>query len=273
MAIISKDTLMLVRDPESAIQALFEDPNRVITDSSFLKEYMRIKNLIHVGETKAETHLGTLRIFGLVESAPHMIKGNNVLTPRGKMLKNLWKNDAQTRFKKGLAHTILNNPHKGQLFKKFVNFVSRAKTIKEIEDEYGWRTSASLIAWCDLSKLIQVDFNRKYVVTKNFQRKNKPNINAIWLEVRNSYDEIRRLIHKKAIIVKYADLRFRCAYNFQLDDSSKFDEWFRNLMRSKYGQFINLHGTLVGDYDAYENLQYRNHLYPFVSLALQAWKK
>ena len=82
---------MLVRDPEVTIQALFEDPNEIISNSSFLKEYKRIKKIEWVGETKAETHLGTLRIFGLVESIPQIGKGSNILTPRGKILKELWQ--------------------------------------------------------------------------------------------------------------------------------------------------------------------------------------
>ena len=268
LAEISKYTLMLVRDPKFAIQALFEDPNEIISDSSFLKEYKRIKKIKWVGETKAETHLGTLRIFGLVGSTPQIGKGSNILTPRGKMLKKLWKENKQKEFRNALAITILTNPHKHQLFKSFIDFTSRAKTVEEIKNKYKWRTGASLIAWSDLSGLIEINSNKKYIVVKKLEETNKPDIETVWLEVKKSYNEIRRMNHRKKLIIKYGDLRFRSASNLSLEDAYTFDKLFCDLMYSKYGQFINLHGTLVGDYDAYENLRYRGHLYPFISLTM-----
>ncbi len=258
---------MLVRDPEIAIRALLEDPNEIITDSSFLKEYKRIKDLDTVGETKAETHLGTLRIFGIVEPIPRLAKGSNQLSSRGKMLKKLWNEKNHEEFFKALATTILTNPYKHTLFENFLNFVSRAKTVHEIEDQYGWRTGASIVAWCRFSELIDEDEEGKIVVVKKPKNKLKPNMDTIWSEVEKSYSEIRRLGYdKKKLIIKYGDLRFRCALNFHLRNPRDFDLWFCDLMRSKWGQFINLHGTLVGDYDKEENLKYKNRLYPFMSI-------
>ena len=173
----------------------------------------------------------------------------------------------QKEFKNALANIICTNPYKKQLFNGFLEFVSRSKTAEVIENKYGWRTSISLIAWSNLSGLIEIKSNKKYIVVKKSEETSKPDIETVWQEVKNSYNEIRRLNYKKKLIIKYGDLRLVSISNLHLE-ADEFDELFCDLMNSKYGQFINLHGTLVGDYDAQENFQYRGHLYPFISLTM-----
>lgn len=269
LADISENSLMLVRDPEETLQALFEHPEITITDKSYLNEYKRIKKIEKVGETKAETHLGTLRIYQLVEQIPGESKGKNKITVRGKMLKKIWEEnknlDSNKKFRKTLANLLLDNPKKKFLYSNFLEFVSRAKTIDEIVLKYKWRTGGTLIEWCRLADLIKIKNN--YVVKKESKKSKKRNIDELWKEVKTSYDEIRRLGYdKKKLIISFSDLRLRASCNLDLRHPKEFDALFLDLMSSKYREFINLHGTLVGDYDKESDFKYKERLYPYLSL-------
>ena len=83
--------------------------------------------------------------------------------------------------------------------------------------------------------------------------------------VRDSYRRLCRNDGRRKIIIKYGDLRSDLVGNI-CKNKREFDSLFCKLMGSKYWQRINLHGTLVGDYDKMENLRYRGRLYQFFSL-------
>ena len=85
----------------------------------------------------------------------------------------------------------------------------------------------------------------------------------IWNIVKNAYDEIRG----SNLIIKYDDLRKSCMKSLNLSNTDEFDELFTKLMKNKW-QSINLHGTLVGEYDKHVNFKYRGRMYPFLSLTL-----
>ena len=91
---------------------------------------------------------------------------------------------------------------------------------------------------------------------------------TVWLAVRNSYRKLCRQNGRRKIIIKYGDLRSDLVENI-CKNKLEFDSLFCDLMYSEYRHQINLHGTLVGDYDKMENLRYRGRLYPFFSLAKQ----
>ena len=96
-------------------------------------------------------------------------------------------------------------------------------------------------------------------------------IETVWEAVRDSYLRLCRKDHGRRIIIKYGDLRSDLAGNIY-KNKLKFDSLFCALMDSEYGSQINLHGTLVGEYDKMENLRYRRRLYPFFSLTIRYGK-
>ena len=83
---------------------------------------------------------------------------------------------------------------------------------------------------------------------------------TVWLAVRNSYRRLCGQGSRKKLIIRYCDLRSDLVGNI-CQDAQEFDSLFCDLMDSEYRQYINLHGTLVGDYDKMENLRYRGRLY------------
>lgn len=274
MAEIGKGGLMFVDDPEIALKTLFEHSETTITNESYVRLYKEIKygkeTDKKIGETKAETHLGTLRIYELVEQISNAPPNNNRITPKGIILKKIWEKEKDwgknKKFQKALADLLLSNPHKSNLIREFLNFIMRAKTKNEILKKYKWGTGNTLIEWCRLAGMSEKK-DDKYVIIKRPIIKKEFSIEELWTEVKNCYEEIRRLGYdKRKMFIDFSDLRFRAAYNLGLNDPREFDDLFRKLLKSEFGQFINLHGTLVGGYNEEKNLEYRSRLYPFISL-------
>lgn len=260
---------MFVEDPIDTIRALCEHHNDVITNESYIETYTRIKNLKKVGETKAETHLGTLRIYGLVEQIPSMPDGNNQITIKGKTLCELLQNgnDIMTnkKFQNALANLLLTNSYKGNLFKEFIEFIKNGKLKKEIKSKYKWRTGLTLIAWSVAAGLAKQD--DEYVIKIPYKINKELSLEKIWKEVRKAYDEIRIFgSDKKRLFVDFSDLRYRAAGNLHLVNYKEFDKLFLQLMQSKYKKYINLHGAPTGEYDEMKNFLYKGRLYPYLSI-------
>ena len=91
---------------------------------------------------------------------------------------------------------------------------------------------------------------------------------TVWLAVRDSYRRLCGHGSRKKLIIRYGDLRSDLVGKI-CKNKLEFDSLFCELMDFDYRQHINLHGTLVGDYDKFENLRYKGRLYPFFSLAKQ----
>ena len=91
---------------------------------------------------------------------------------------------------------------------------------------------------------------------------------TVWLAVSDSYRRLCGHGSRKKLIIRYGDLRSDLVGNI-CKNKLEFDSLFCDLMYSEYRHQINLHGTLVGDYDKFENLRYKGRLYPFFSLAKQ----
>ena len=92
-------------------------------------------------------------------------------------------------------------------------------------------------------------------------------MDTVWEAVRDSYRKLCGQGRRKKLIIKYGDLRSDLVGNV-CKSKREFDSLFCELMSSEYKHQINLHGTLVGDYDKMENLRYRGRLYPFFSLTM-----
>lgn len=267
---------MLVEDPKEALIALFKHPDDVITDSSYIKVYKQIKykkqrDEKSVGETKAETHLGSFRIYDLVEQIPSMSKGNNRITITGKLLSDIWKKEKNIKknndFKKVLADILLNNSYKGSLYKKFLKFMEKERTVDEVKRKYKWRTAYTLLAWCELVDLLAPVGNGRFKKIFVKKKLKKIPLEKFWKGVCSAYEEIRKIDYdKKRIIVDFADMRQRVTYNLHLSESKEFDIHFTKLMKSKCREFINLHGGVVGDFDPVKNFEFKGRLYPNLSL-------
>lgn len=93
-------------------------------------------------------------------------------------------------------------------------------------------------------------------------KKSNLSITDLWKVVNEVYWENRD--KNKQIIMKYSDLRKGVIKVLNLNKRD-FEYLFTKLKEEKW-QLINLHGTLVGDYQKYVNFKYRGRLYPFISL-------
>lgn len=273
MAEISDNTLMFVEDPIEALRALCcHKDDEIITDKSFIKNYLKVRKISDYGETKAETHLGSLRIYGLVESHPDMAKGGNRMTTKGKVLCKILRKTSQPsknkQFQNALANLLLKNHYKGKLFKDFLRYIERAKTMDEIKKKYKWRTGLTLIAWCKAAGLAKqigdsvVQIPKKIVETYTLDK--------VWKEILRTYEEIVSAdIRRRRLLLHYGDLRYKAACNLQMKDHNEFDKWFQKILKSVYKKYINLHGAPTGEYNEEENIFYRKRIYPYVSIVIE----
>lgn len=274
MAEISKNTLMFVEDPVETLMALCcHKDDEIITDKSFLEKYLKIKNISSYGETKAETHLGSLRIYGLVEPHPDMAKGDNRMTTKGqtfcKILRKKIKNPEKSKhFQDALANLLLKNPYKGALFKKFLKYIERAKTVDEIKKKYKWRTALTLIAWCKAAGLAKQIGDSVIKTPKKLDT--EYTLEKVWNETFRTYEEIVNADpRRRRLLLHYGDLRYKAACNLQMRDHNEFDKWFQKILKSKYKKYINLHGAPTGEYNEEENIFYKRRIYPYVSIVIE----
>ena len=89
----------------------------------------------------------------------------------------------------------------------------------------------------------------------------KIEIEDVWKAVNKVYNNSRQ---SKVFIMKYSDLRKGVMKELNIT-KKEFECLFTKLHEEKW-QSINLHGTLVGEYQKHVNFRYRGRLYPFVSL-------
>ena len=83
----------------------------------------------------------------------------------------------------------------------------------------------------------------------------------VWKAVNKVYDDS---LKDKKLIMKYSYLRRGVMKALNIT-KKEFEYMFIKLNEEKW-QSINLHGTLVGEYQKHVNFSYRGRLYPFVSL-------
>ena len=84
----------------------------------------------------------------------------------------------------------------------------------------------------------------------------------VWESVNKAYNDSLR---DKKLIMKYSHLRKGVMKELNIT-KKEFEYLFIKLKEEKW-QSINLHGTLVGEYQKHVNFSYRGRLYPFVSLS------
>jgi len=152
----SSSGLMLVEDPEQTLKALCHLQNSIITWRSFKSEYEEVigRKSHPVDEKTVDTHFYSLRLFGLITATSE--RSFYVISVPGSDLCESLRCGERKKFQKMLASVLLTNPIKGDLFKRFLDFVNNVTTKDQVLLEFKNIPGRSLIAWSLLAGLIGI---------------------------------------------------------------------------------------------------------------------
>jgi len=269
MVKISETGLMFVDDPIDLLMAFCKHPDGNMTKESFIQVYRKIKQKDKVGSKVPDTHVGTLHYYNLIESNPEFPIGTYRKTATGNTLCKLLKKrkTEKNEFQKFLAAIILSHPQKGKLFKNFLNFIKKERTVEEIRDKYKWNVGLTLIAWCVEAGLAWRVDDRVIRSIDYEQGIEEIPIEEFWNSIKKTYEKIRITDEgRKNLFVDFQDIRLICTRSLKLKNPRIFDKMFTKLMRSEYKHLINLHGAPTGEFSKMANFEYKGRLYPYLSL-------
>ena len=260
----SEKGLMLVEDPEETLQALCNLANGVITWDSFKTEYERVTNRLRkpVDEKTIDTHFYSLTIFEILEE---LDKGKYQISLTGNDLCRLRKTKSKIyEFKSLLASILLNNPSKGKLFEKFLNFLKTPRKKSEIYEQFKPEPSRSLISWCSYSGLIEIQGKDYWSLPIHREKISKKDFRKILID---TYKEMRdtKMFGIKRTFVDIDDLRKNICARLGIR-IEEFDKFLTEILVREKGKLVRLFGAPSSQYDEGRNFMYKNKLYAEISL-------
>ncbi len=257
---------MLVEDPCETLMTMCKFKNSTITWNSFKTKYEEITGRTNdpVDEKTVDTHFYTLTIFDLL--IPQSTKGQYKLSLTGKDLCDLLCNPKKDdEFKKLLASILLGNEHKGDLFKKFLKFVEKPREKKEIYKEFKNFPGRTLIAWCYLASLIEIQIDTVWKVNRGITKFSMDEFNNM---LSKTYNEMQKtgMFGVRRIFMNLDELRKNVCYRLGGISIDKFNECLTKLLNTPSGKKIRLYGAPTSVFEERRNFNYRGRLYAYISI-------
>jgi len=262
--------LMLVRDPKDTVLTLCELEGSFILED-YVKEYEKLKQLdksIHI--KNAHTHFYSLSLFGFIEKSESKAKGVYKKTDAAKKICNHFKSENISKAKREIKYLLLNNFKKGTLFQDFQEFVEILKEtdFDTIKNRYvQWRTSSSLIEWCVLAGIIEVDRKQQKIWYLEEDEGKKLKLSEFWEVFKNHFNQMK----SEAVFgveIFYVDIsKIRTQMCLELEWSNRnWNKMMQKILNSKYGKKIKLYGSTHSEFESKENLEHKGVLYAYIGL-------
>lgn len=261
-----KNVLLLISDPKDLFKALTELKNQEITLKLF-KEKMEEILKKKISKKHAESYFYSATIFGFL--LPQSQKGKYRLSATGHLLCSLYNDPTKkAEYQRILSTVLLTNRRKGELFKRFLDFVKDPKSVDEIYNKFGKVTGKSLIIWTIEAGLV---FKCKNFIGKaRLENFALPDLDEFWKELKMAYNQMQKtpIFGVKKIFVDIGELRLRVSCKFNFPDLKEFDKYLQALLDTKYGKFIFLHGAPSHILERRENdiFEYKNKSYLYLSI-------
>lgn len=268
-------------DPKQTILALCDIKEPIINYGSYKKKYEELfRNGKTISTEHADAHFYLLSQFELLTEIQ---ESQYKISSAGRYICELLQTKREMEYKKVLAVVLLNNSKKKMLFREFLEFVKRSKSIDEIKDEFSKiiknrkvkyrETHRTLIAWCEEANLITKHTSKRktYVAATSREPSKKYTLEEFWQELVKTYKDIQKASGhgSKMIYVSIGELRLRVSCQLGFLDTTEFDQYLSRLLSSReFRLYIRLHGAPTHAYEFMETFTYRGKAYPLISLVV-----
>jgi hypothetical protein len=247
-------TLNALRDKE-IIFAIFKDELEKVLGKKVSKKY-------------AEGYFYSATVFKLL--TPLSQKGTYKLSAPGTLLCSIFDDETKKlEYQKMLSILLLTNERKGELFKRFLNFVDSPKKVDDIYKQFGEVTGKSLIIWSIEAGLV-IKHGPFVGKIKQEVISSKLSLTDFWNELKSAYEQMQatEVFGMKRIFVDIGELRLFLSCKLNFHDIEQFDEYLRELLeKTDYGKYVFLHGAPPHILEERkDSFRYKNRVYLYLSI-------
>lgn len=260
----SRTGLMLVDDPQLLFKSLCSLADRSFTAQDYWQVLgsMTSKGKVHV-KTR-DTHFYTASILKLIK-ATNTRSHEYHLTPIAKKICGVFEDKSRIAiYRQYLRSLLLTNSDKGFLFKKFIRYTSRPRSLAEIRRNFGEVPSKTLIAFC-VEAGLSVEHGG---LIRSIEARSSVDIGDFYSALVRIYDDLRKN-SDKGLHVPYVSvdlLRDLVSLELALESSDLFDTLLTRTIESSHGSIIYLHGAPPQSESEFVGFRFKGKRYAYVSL-------
>jgi len=270
----SKDGMMLVEDPEDTIKTMCFFQNKELDVSDYKAQYEKLKGFekpIH--KKNAHTHFYSLTLLKLLVPISGK-KAKYQLSPIAKDLCRIVNDSNKSEeYQQKFSNLLLTNEDKGELFKKFLDFVSTKRNKKEIYEIFKPIPSRSMISWLSYAGLLEQ--KKDIIQAKKMGKTGKISLAKFEQVFIKAYHELNKseIFGIRRIYIPIEELQFHISVETRLSKDAVYDMLTKLILKDKSEKII-LHGASTKAYEdnKMDKFNYNNKDYVFLSLRSGEWK-
>ena len=259
---------MLVDNPELLFQIICSAGDEPLSLPRFKRAMESVLgHKIHL--KTAHTYFYTATTFELLTPVTERFgRGAYIVSDIAIELCSLKVTDLE-QFRRKLKSLLLSNTRKGELFRRFMEFVREPASDSEIYREFEEPTGKTLIALSQQVGLIRKDGNLVVGVTE--QSKAQVTEEQFWDELHHTYSRLRNtgLFHAKRYFIPISELRARVSIKLDLEKPREFDAFLGRILESERGRTVSLYGAPPHIMEKpEETFNYRGRDYVYLSIGI-----
>ena len=255
---------MLVDNPQLLFKSLCSLDERSFTAQEYWKVLgsMTSRGRVHV-KTR-DTYFYTASILKLIR-ATNSRSHEYRLTPIAKKICKVADDKSEVMiYRRYLRGLLLTNSDKGLLFKKFIRYTSKPKSLAEIRHNFGEVPSKTLIAFC-IEAGLSVEHGG---LIRSIEAKSSIGIPEFYSALVRIYKDLREN-SDKGLHMPYVSvdlLRDLVSLELGLESGALFDVLLTRTIESSHGSIIYLHGAPPQTESEFVGFRFKGRRYAYVSL-------